>query len=48
MSLINWEINLILNWSSRCLIIGNPNARQEPIFTNNKTKLYIPIVALSI
>ena len=47
MSLINCEINLILNWSVRCFIIDAPIAGQEPPFAITDTKLYILVVPLS-
>ena len=46
--LINCEINLILTWSNRCFITDNPNDNQEPKFKITDTKLYLPIVTLSI
>ena len=48
MPLVNCEINLILTQSNRCFIIDNSVDDQEPIFTITDTKLYIPIVTLSI
>ena len=48
MPLINCEINLILTWSNRCFITDNPNDNQEPKFKITDTKLYLPIVTLSI
>ena len=47
MSLINCEINLILNWSARCFIIDAPIAGHEPSFTITDAKLYVPVVTLS-
>ena len=47
MPLINCEINLILTWSNRYVIIDNPTAGQEPTFTITDTKLYVPFVTLS-
>ena len=47
MPLINCEINLILTWSNRCLIIDNPITDQEPTFTIIDTKLYVHVVTLS-
>ena len=47
MPLINCEINLILAWSNRCLIINNPITGQEPIFTITDMELYVPVVTLS-
>ena len=48
MPLNNCEINLILTWSNRCFVIDNPIEDQEPTFTITETKLYVPVVALSI
>ena len=47
-SLINCEINLILTWSNRCFTTDNPNDNQESKFKITDTKLYLPIVTLSI
>ena len=38
MSLINWEINLIVSWSVNCFIIDVPIANQIPTFTIIDTK----------
>ena len=45
MPLINCEINLILTWSSTCVLIATniPNAT----FAITNTKLYVPVVTLS-
>ena len=43
MSLINCEIELILNWSGNCVIIYTNVDNQVPTFTN----LYVPVVTLS-
>ena len=49
MSILNCEINLILTWSGLvCFIIDNPIDDQLPTFTITETKLYIPVVTLSI
>ena len=48
MPLNNCEINLILTWSNRCFVIDNPIEDQEPTFTITETKLYVPVVTLSI
>ena len=48
MSLINREINLILTWSARFFIIDAPIAGKEPTFIITDTKLYVPVVDLSI
>ena len=47
MSLINYEINLILTWSTNCLIIDAPIDNRITIFTITDTKLYVPVVTLS-
>ena len=44
MPLINCEVNLILTWSSTCVIT---NSTGEGTFKINDTKLYIPVVTLS-
>ena len=48
MQLISCEISLILIWSDRCFVIDNSIDNQEPIFTITDTKLYVPVVTLSI
>ena len=48
MPLINCEINLIVTWSDRCFIEANPIEDQLPTFTITVTKLYVPVVTLSI
>ena len=44
MSLINCEVNLILTWSSTCVITNSTGAGR---FAITDTKLYIPVVTLS-
>ena len=44
MPLINCEVNLILTWSSTCVIT---NSTGEGRFTITDTKLYVPVVTLS-
>ena len=44
MSLINCEVNLILTWSSTCVIINSTGAGT---FKITDTELYVPVVALS-
>ena len=44
MPLINCEINLILTWSTSCLIT---NSTGEGKFAISSTKLYVPVVILS-
>ena len=48
MLLINWEIDFILTWSADCVIIYANDSNQNPTFPINKTKLYVPVVTLSI
>ena len=45
MSLINCEVNLILTWSSTCVITNSTCAGR---FTITDTKLYLPVVTLSV
>ena len=47
MSLINWEVELILTWSTDCVIIYTDVADQVPTFTITETNLYVPLVTLS-
>ena len=47
MPLINCEVNLILTWSSTCVIISTNIPNQNAIFAITDTKLYIPVVTLS-
>ena len=47
MPLINCEVELILNWSSNCVIIYIDVANQVPTFTITETNLYVPVVTLS-
>ena len=44
MPLINCEINLILTWSSNCVITNSTGAGT---FETDDTKLYVPVVTLS-
>ena len=46
MILINCEINLILTWSSNC-VISNAAANQATTFAITDTKLYVSVLALS-
>ena len=45
MPLINFETELILDWSANCIIINKSN--QNPLFKKSETNLYIPVVTLS-
>ena len=47
MPLINCEVNLILTWSSTCVITSVIVANQAATFTITDTKLYVPVVTLS-
>ena len=47
MPLINCEFNLILTWSSKCVIIATVNQNQNAKFAITDTKLYVPVVTLS-
>ena len=47
MPLINCEVNLILNWSTSCVIVYTDVENQIVTFTITETKLYVPVVNLS-
>ena len=47
MPLINCEVNLILTWSSTCVLIATNIPNQNATFEITDTKLYVPIVTLS-
>ena len=47
MPLINCEVNLILTWSSTCVIVSTNNANQNARFATADTKIYAPVVTLS-
>ena len=47
MSLINCEVEFVLNWSTDCVIISTNVANQNPTFTITETILYVPAVTLS-
>ena len=46
-ALINCEINLILTWSSTCVLIATNTPNQNATFEITDTKLYVPVVTLS-
>ena len=46
MPLINYEVELILDWSANCVIIYINVANQVPTFAITKTNLYVPVVTL--
>ena len=47
MPLINCEVNLILTWSSGCVIIYTDLASQIPTFAMTEANIYDPVVTLS-
>ena len=44
--MINCEVNLILTWSSTCVIVSTGDANQAATFAITDTKLYDPVVTL--
>ena len=47
MPLTNCEVNLILSWSSTCVLISTDVQYQNATFAITDTKLYVPVVTLS-
>ena len=47
MRLINCEVNLILIWSTNCVIMYSNVANQVPTFEITETNLYVSVVTLS-
>ena len=47
MLLINCEINLILTWSTICVIVSTNVANKNATFEITDTKLHVPVVTLS-
>ena len=47
MPLINCEINLILTWTTNCVIVSSNVANQNATFEITDTKLYVPVVTSS-
>ena len=48
MPLIDYEINLILNWSANFFLMIYTNvANQNPTFAITETRLHAPVVTLS-
>ena len=45
--LINCEVNLILTWSSTCVLIFTNIPKENATFAITDTKLYVPVVTLS-
>ena len=48
MPFINCEVNLILTWSSTCVLVATNIDGQNATFAITDTKLYVPVVTLSI
>ena len=46
MTLINCEVNLILTWSSTCVLVATNIPNQNATFPITDTKLYVPVVTL--
>ena len=46
MPLINCKIDLDLNLSKKCLLVGK-NGDQEPVFSITDAKIYVEVVTLS-
>ena len=47
MPLINCEVNLILTWSSTCVLLATGVQNENATFAITDTKLYVPVVTLS-
>ena len=47
MPLINCEVNLILTWTSTCVLISTVAQNQAARFAITDTRLYVPVVTLS-
>ena len=47
MPFINCEVNLILTWSSTCVLVATNIDGQNATFAITDTKLYVPVVTLS-
>ena len=47
MPLINCEVNLILTWSSTCVLVATNEQNQVATFAITDTELYVPVVTLS-
>ena len=47
MTLINCEVNLVLTWSSTCVLVATNIPNQNATFAITDTKLYVPVVTLS-
>ena len=47
MPLINCEINILLTWSEKCIIVTGNVDNQGPKFAITDTKIYVPVATLS-
>ena len=47
MPLLNYEINLVLTWSTNCVIVSTNISNQNATFEITNTRLYLPVVTLS-
>ena len=47
MLLINFGINLDLNWSENCILVATNVAAQATTFSITDVKLYVPVATLS-
>ena len=47
MPLINCEVNLILTWSSTCVLVSTNDVTQNATFAITDIKLYVPVMTLS-
>ena len=47
MPLINCEVNLMLRWSAKSVVVSTGDASQNPTFAITDTKLYVSVVTLS-
>ena len=47
MPLIYCDVNLVLTWSSTCVLIATNIPNQNATFAITDTKLYVPVVTLS-
>ena len=47
MTLIDFEISVLLKWSKKCILVAGTAANQEPEFKISDTKLYVSVVTFS-
>ena len=47
MPLVNYELNIILKWSTTCVIISTNHANRNATFSISDKKLYLLVVTLS-